>query len=140
MSTGKTIALTIWIIVVKVMSLLFNRLSRLVIAFLTRSKHLLISWGYWSRLYLCHVYAWFFYQSLREGVKNLCLNCGFIVSSLQFHKPLLHVFWSSFIRYINVWDCYVFSVNWLCNYEMTFISDSLKTTLSDINIVIPTFF
>ena len=44
MTTGKTIALTIWIFVGKVMSLLFNMLSRLVITFLPRSKHLLISW------------------------------------------------------------------------------------------------
>ena len=44
MTTGKTIALTRRTLVVKVMSLLFNRLSRLVIAFLPRSKHLLISW------------------------------------------------------------------------------------------------
>ena len=44
MTTGKTIALTIWTFVGKVMSLLFNMLSRLVIAFLPRSKHLLISW------------------------------------------------------------------------------------------------
>ena len=44
MTTGKTIALTRWAFVGKVMSLLFNMLSRLVIAFLPRSKHLLISW------------------------------------------------------------------------------------------------
>jgi len=44
MTTGKTIALTRWTFVDKVMSLLFNILSRLVIAFLPRSKHLLISW------------------------------------------------------------------------------------------------
>ena len=44
MTTGKTIALIRWIFVGKVMSLLFNMLSRLVIAFLRRSKHLLISW------------------------------------------------------------------------------------------------
>ena len=43
MTTGKTIALTRWTFVGKVMSLLFNMLSRLVIAFLPRSKHLLIS-------------------------------------------------------------------------------------------------
>ena len=41
---GKTIVLTIGTIVGKVMSLLFNMLSRLVITFLPRSKHLLISW------------------------------------------------------------------------------------------------
>ena len=44
MTTGKTIALTIQTFVGKVMSLLFNMLSRFVIAFLPRSKHLLISW------------------------------------------------------------------------------------------------
>ena len=44
MTTGKTIALTTCTFVGKVMSLLFSMLSRLVIAFLPRSKHLLISW------------------------------------------------------------------------------------------------
>ena len=44
MTTGKTIALTRWAFVGKVMSPLFNMLSRLVITFLPRRKHLLISW------------------------------------------------------------------------------------------------
>ena len=44
MTTGKTIGLTRWTFVGKVMSLLFNMLSRLVISFLPRSKRLLISW------------------------------------------------------------------------------------------------
>ena len=44
MTTGKTIVLTTQTFVGKVMSLLFNMLSRLVIAFLPRSKHLLVSW------------------------------------------------------------------------------------------------
>ena len=44
MTTGKTVALTIWTFVGKVMSLLFNILSRLVITLLSRSKCLLISW------------------------------------------------------------------------------------------------
>ena len=44
MTTAKTIALTIWTFAGKVMSLLFNMLSRFVIAFLPRSKCLLISW------------------------------------------------------------------------------------------------
>ena len=42
MIIGKTITLAIWTFVSKVMSLLFNMLSRFVIAFLSRSKHLLI--------------------------------------------------------------------------------------------------
>ena len=44
MTTGKTITLTRWTFVGQVLSLLFNMLSRLVITFLPRSKHLLISW------------------------------------------------------------------------------------------------
>ena len=53
MTTGETIALTIWNFVSKVISLLFNMLSRFVIAFLSRSKWLLISWlQSWSRVIL----------------------------------------------------------------------------------------
>ena len=44
LTTGKTVALTIWTFVTKVMSLLFNMLSRFFVTFLPRSKHLLISW------------------------------------------------------------------------------------------------
>ena len=44
MTTGKTIASTIWTFISRVMSLLLNTLSRFVIAFLPRSKHFLISW------------------------------------------------------------------------------------------------
>ena len=44
MTTGKTIVLTRWTFVGKITSLLFNTLSRFVIGFLPRSKHLLISW------------------------------------------------------------------------------------------------
>ena len=44
MTTGKTIALTRWTFVGKVMSLLFNKLFKLLINFLPRSKHLLVPW------------------------------------------------------------------------------------------------
>ena len=44
MTTGKTIAFSRWTFVGKVMSLLFNMLSRLVVTFLPRGKRLLISW------------------------------------------------------------------------------------------------
>ena len=44
MTTGKTIALTRWTFADKIMSLLFNMLSRLVITFLPKSRHFLISW------------------------------------------------------------------------------------------------
>ena len=43
-TTGKTIALTVWTLVRRLMSLFFNTLSRFVIAFLPKSNHLLISW------------------------------------------------------------------------------------------------
>ena len=54
MTTGKTMALTRWTFASKVMSLLFNMLSRLIIAFLPRSKHHLISWLQWSAVILQH--------------------------------------------------------------------------------------
>jgi len=53
MTTGKTIALTRWTFVGKVMYLLFNRLFKFVIAFLPRSKHLLISWLRLPSVCLC---------------------------------------------------------------------------------------
>ena len=63
MTTGKTIALTIWTFVINVTSQLFNILSRFVIAFLLRSKCLLISWlqhrpqWFWSlRKKVCHCF------------------------------------------------------------------------------------
>ena len=62
MTTGKTIALTRWTFVSKVMSLLFNMLSRLVIAFLPRSKRLLISW-------LCCSHAFRETNSLRRTMQ-----------------------------------------------------------------------
>ena len=52
MPTGKTVALTRRTFAGKVMSLLFNKLSRLVITFLPRSQHLLISWMQWFLIYL----------------------------------------------------------------------------------------
>ena len=66
MTTGKTIALTRWTFVGKVMSLLFNTLSRLVITFLPRSKCLLISWLQSPSAVIlepqktvCHCFHWF---------------------------------------------------------------------------------
>ena len=65
MTTGKTIALTRWTFVGKVMSLLFNMLFRLVITFFPRSKHLLVSWlhenhylqWFWSpKINVCHCF------------------------------------------------------------------------------------
>ena len=67
MTTRKTIALTIWIFVGEIISLLFNMLSSLVIAFLPKSKHLLVSWlqSPWLQRYgaqenkVCHCFHCF---------------------------------------------------------------------------------
>ena len=83
----KTIALTRWTLVSKVMSLLFNMLFRLVIAFLPRSKHLLISW----------------LQTLSAGIlecpQNKAYNC--------FHCFTIYLPWSDGtrchdLRFLNV--------------------------------------
>ena len=66
MISGKTIPLTIWIFAGKVISLLFNTLSRFVIAFLSRNKRLLISWQqspsaviFEPKKIACHCFQWF---------------------------------------------------------------------------------
>ena len=86
MTTGKTIALTRWTFVGKVMSLLFNMLSRLVITFLPRSKCLFISWlqspfavilelqNPFSTVFLTVVFGLFKSQSLRKWLRNLQLK------------------------------------------------------------------
>ena len=73
MTTEKTIALTRWTFVDKVMSLLFKMLSRLIINFLPRSKRLLISWLQCTRgpfyLYLLHVHYFFSVIAILAGVR-----------------------------------------------------------------------
>ena len=84
MTSGKTIALTTRTFVDKVMSLFFNMLSRLVIAFLPRSKRLLISWlkyhlqWFWSpKNKVCHCFHYFLtYLPLSEGKFYLLVRCG----------------------------------------------------------------
>ena len=89
MTTGKTTALTIWTFVGKVMSLLFNMLSRFAIAFLSRSKCLLISWLQSpptvilepKKRKICHYFHCFpFYSLWNDGTRchDLCfLNVEF---------------------------------------------------------------
>ena len=98
MTTGKTIALTKWISVGKVMSLPFNMLSRLVITVLPRSKHLLISWLQSPSAvilepkkkkvsYCFHCFP--FYLPLSDGTRYHDLSFMNIVLSQLFHSPLL---------------------------------------------------
>ena len=83
MTTGKTITLTRWTFVSKVMSLLFNMLSRFVISFLPRSKLLLISWLQSlsavileAKKIICHCFHFFpFYFRRSDGTK--CHNLVF---------------------------------------------------------------
>ena len=87
MTTGKTIALTRWTFVGKVMSLLLNMLSRLVITFLPKSKHLLISWLQSPsavilepRKIVCHCFHCFpIYIPWSDGTR-----C---------HGPMVFIFW-----------------------------------------------
>ena len=74
MTTGKTIALTIWTFVSKVVSLLFNMLFTFVIAFLPKNKHLLISWQQSSLV--------------SQTVKNLPAICETQTQSLGQKDPL----------------------------------------------------
>ena len=78
-TTGKTIALTIWTFVSKVMSLPFNMLSRFVIAFLPRSKQLLTSWLQSSSKII-----------LEGGQENKFCHC--------FHFSPIHLLWSNGTR------------------------------------------
>ena len=95
MTTGKTVALTRWTFVGKVMSLLFNMLSRLVIAFLLRSKCLLISWlqlpstWFWAEENkVCYCFHCFpIYLPWSDGTRchNLSfLNVGYLLTHNEF--------------------------------------------------------
>ena len=104
MTTGKTIALTRWIFVDKVMSLLFNMLSRLVIAFLPRSKHLLISWLQSPsavileppKINICHCFHIYLPWSDGTGCHDLCWKLSFKpASSLSSFTLIKRLFSSS---------------------------------------------
>ena len=100
MTPGKTIALTLWIFAGKVMSLLFNMLSRFVITFLPRSKHLLTSWLQSPSVVIlepkkivCHCFPIYLPWSVGTGCHDRSfLNVGFkptfSLSSFTFIKRL----------------------------------------------------
>ena len=94
MTTGNTIALTRWIFVDKVISLLFNMLSRLVITFLPRSKRLLISWLQSPpavilkpRKIVWHCFPIYFPWS--DGTRCMIFVFWMWALSQLFHSPLL---------------------------------------------------
>ena len=118
MTSGKTIALTRWTFVAKVISLLFNMLSRLVIAFLPRSKCLLISW-------LQSPYAVIFgAQEIKSvsvaivspcichevmGLDAMILVSEYWVLSQLFHSPHSLPSWSSLVLlwFLLWWGCHL---------------------------------
>ena len=83
MTTGKTIALTRWIFVGKITSLLFNMLSRLVITFLPRSKHLLTSW--------LQLPSAVFLEPPKIKVSH-CFHCSFICHEVMRPNAMIFVF------------------------------------------------
>ena len=85
MTTGKTIALTRWTLVGKVMSLLFHMLSRLVITFLPRSKHLLISWLQSPSAEILEPVQ---FSSVAQSCPTLCDPMNHSTPSLPFHHQL----------------------------------------------------
>ena len=89
MTTGKTIVLTKWTFVGQVMSLLFNMLSRLIIAFLPRSKCLLISWLQ-SASALYHL-PWFW--SPRKRSVAISIVSAFICHEVMGPDAMIFVFW-----------------------------------------------
>ena len=95
MTTGKTIALTRQTFVSKVMSLLFNMLSRLVITFLPRSKRLLISWLQSPSAVIlepkniqhkCILLLFWCYKSEMDSFPNLHLWCQSLMKQSQTYK------------------------------------------------------
>ena len=121
MTPGKIIDLTRWIFVLKMMSLLFNTLSRSVIAFLPRSKNLLILWlqWFWSsrklNLTLFSLFPIYLPWSEMMGLDVMILI--FWTLSHLFHSPLLpsprgfvplHLLWLKWYH-VHIWGCWYFS-------------------------------
>ena len=102
MTNGKTIALTTWTFVSKVMSMLFNAQSKFVIAFLPRSKYLLISW--------------------LQSPSAMILEPRKIKSSLLLLFPHLHWSWSDKTK------CHDLSFFWMLSFKPTFLLSSLLSS------------
>ena len=91
MTTGKTIALTRWTFVGKVMSLLFKMLSSLVIAFLLRSKRLLISWLQSPSAVLLEPKKIIQFSSGTQWCPTLCDPMDCSVPDLPVHHQLMSI-------------------------------------------------
>ena len=108
-TTGKTIALTRQTFVSKVMSLLFNVLSRFVIGFLSRSKHLLISWLRltfdllsWVKKIHLHHSGWASSSPLRPWIEQKGKGSVNLLSSWA-GTSIFSCFWTSALLYWGLW-------------------------------------
>ena len=129
MTNGKIIALTIWTFVGKVMSLLFNMLSRFVIVFLSRSKRLLISWLQSTSPIILEtkkiksaIASTFSPSICHEVMGPGCHNLSFLMLSF---KPAFSLSPFTLIKgslvslhflalewcYLHIWGCWYFSWN-----------------------------
>ena len=139
MTTGKTIPLTRWIFVGKVMSLLCNMLSRFVITFLPRSKHLLVSWLQSPsavilepRKIVCHCFHCFpIYLPWSDGTRchdlNFTLEPVYLWKSFLEHcLPVCAMCPYSFVSYLYLKaGCNLLS--WFCSN--CYLKSSLACTL-----------
>ena len=111
MTAGKTIALTIWTFVSQVLSLLFNTLSRFVIAFLSRSKHLLISWLQLPSAVILEP----------KKIKFVCFPVYLPWSDeTRCHDP----------SFLNVEDFYIYIFNWRITVLQNFVFCQTSTWIS----------
>ena len=155
MTTGKTIALAIWIFVSKVMSLLFNMLSRFAIAFFPRSKHLLISWLQSPSAVILEskeiksvtVFTFFpFCLPWSDGAR--CHDLSFFecwVLSQLFHCPLSLSSRGSLVPlhflplewyHLHIWGCWCFSEESWFQQDWQYMTGWQYTTLSLQSIVL----
>ena len=127
MATRKTIALTIWIFVGKVISLLFNTSSRFAIAFLIRSKYILISWlqspstlilepkkikSVTVSIFFPYLFAMKWWDQMPWSLFfwMLSFKLAFLLSSFTFIKRLFSSYFLPLEWYhLHIWDCWYFS-------------------------------
>ena len=139
-TTGKTIALTTWTCVGKVMSLLFNMLFRFVIAFLSRSKHLLTSWlqspSDENKICCCfHFYPVYLPWSDRTGCHdlsflNVSFKPAFSLSSFTFIKRLFSSSSLSALRVVS--SAYLRLLTQLCRGKASTTTNILRFELQSL--------
>ena len=139
-TTGKTIALTTWTFVGKVMSLLFNMLFRFVIAFLSRSKHLLTSWlqspSDENKICCCfHFYPVYLPWSDRTGCHdlsflNVSFKPAFWLSSFTFIKRLFSSSSLSALRVVS--SAYLRLLTQLCRGKASTTTNILRFELQSL--------